>query len=51
MPTKSSRKAIGSHSFLEPQMRLPFGQGLVRRLLRLFFDFGKRNSGSFSSSY
>ena len=38
---------IGSHGLSEPRKRLPLGQGLIRRLLRLFFDFGERKSGSF----
>ena len=41
---------IGSHGLSEPRKRLPLGQGLIQRLLRLFFDFGDRKSGSFSIS-
>ena len=41
---------IGLHGLSEPRKRLPLGQGLIRRLLRLFFDFGERKSGFFSPS-
>ena len=39
---------IGSHGLSEPRKRLPLGQGLVRRLLRLF-NFGEQKYGLFPS--
>ena len=40
---------VGSHGLSEPRKRLPLGQGLIRRLLRLLFDLASESLGLFPS--